>query len=88
MMLQSHLQDEAGNYIVHLLPALPSSWPDGEVKGLRVRGGFEVDMAWKEGALTNAKIKSSKDGVLKLRYRYETFSYEVETGEVISFSPD
>ena len=88
MLLQSNLQDERGNYIVHLLPALPSTWPDGEVKGLKARGGFEVDMTWKEGELTTAKIKSSKDGVLKLKYRDETFSYEVEAGELISFQPD
>jgi alpha-L-fucosidase 2 len=60
MLLQSHLDK------VHLLPALPSSWPEGNVTGLKARGGFEVNISWKKSALTGAQIKSLTGGELVL----------------------
>ena len=57
MLLQSH-QRQDGAYVLDLLPALPAAWPDGEVAGLRGRGGFTISMSWRAGRLTAAYITS------------------------------
>jgi alpha-L-fucosidase 2 len=61
MLLQSHESDEEKNPILRLLPALPTAWPIGQVRGLRARGGFTVDIKWAEGKLWEASVFSEMD---------------------------
>jgi alpha-L-fucosidase 2 len=81
MMLQSHMTTADGGYIIHLLPALSRHWPNGSVKGMRARGGFEVDISWADGKLVSADLKSIKGTRCTLRYGQTMIPVEVKPGE-------
>lgn len=78
MLLQSH----AGN--IHLLPALPEAWPDGSVKGLCARGGFEVSMNWSKGQPTKVKVRSKSANRAILVCNGEERVVELDAGEEIA----
>ena len=78
MLVQSH----AGE--IHLLPALPDAWQTGEVTGLRARGGFEVDVYWKNGKLTKAVIASDNAATCKLHYASRTTEHKLKAGQTLS----
>lgn len=85
MLLQSHIK-EGNHYIHQLLPALPDAWKDGEVKGLRARGGFVVDMTWKNGKLVECKVKSLLGNNLNVNYSGK--SVQMNTVSGISYQID
>ncbi|WP_203855143.1 glycosyl hydrolase family 95 catalytic domain-containing protein [Plantactinospora mayteni] len=71
MLLQSHHNE------LHLLPALPTAWPTGNVTGLRGRGGYTVGMAWTRGQADEFLIRADRDGTVKLRARLFTGNHTV-----------
>ena len=74
MLLQSHTSE------IHLLPALPKAWPNGHVKGLRARGGFEVDISWRQGKLEKAHIRSMLGKQCTVRCGERTVSLQTVKG--------
>jgi len=69
------------SYVIDLLPALPSLWPSGTIRGLRARGGFEVDLNWKDGALEWATVRSIEGTTARLRYKDETLPIRLSPGQ-------
>ncbi len=84
MLVQSHLGDPVkGPVLVHLLPALPSAWPAGKVTGLRARGGFTVDVAWRDGALAAARITSDHGVPLRVKLGTEEIEVPLKAGAAV-----
>jgi alpha-L-fucosidase 2 len=67
MLVQSHLRRD-GNWVIDVLPALPSAWPTGHVTGLRVRGGAEVDISWSAGQLVAVRVRAKRAGTWSVEY--------------------
>jgi len=80
MLLQSYAEE------INILPALPSKYPTGSVKGLRARGACSVDIYWKDGNLVKAQIKSDKGGTFIIRYKEKTKQIIMKSNESISLN--
>lgn len=79
MLMQSHLGS------LDILPALPDAVPDGHVKGMRARGGFELEFKWTGGKLESLNVISNAGYPLSIRYADKTFSSTTRKGEVLKF---
>jgi alpha-L-fucosidase 2 len=80
MLLQSHLDT------IQLLPALPKAWPSGSIKGLRARGGYEVDIEWQDGKLTKATIKSLLGNPGEVSYANAVRKVQLKAGETLTWN--
>jgi len=66
---------------IELLPALPKAWHSGNLRGLRARGGFEVQIVWRDGELVSAALYSAQGGVAQVRYRERLQKVRVAKGK-------
>ncbi|HTV22768.1 MAG TPA: hypothetical protein VMG12_28960, partial [Polyangiaceae bacterium] len=80
MLVQSHAEE------IELLPALPRAWPTGSVKGLRARGGFELSLAWQDGKLTTATIRSTSGAAPALRYAGKRIDLALAQGQTATLT--
>jgi alpha-L-fucosidase 2 len=74
MLLQSQ------NNEIHVLPALPETWPSGSIKGLCGRGGYSVDITWNKGNLTSLVVKAAKAGKYTIRYKNKVVQKQLGKG--------
>lgn len=78
MLLQSQETTADGQPVLELLPALPKAWHTGQVRGLRARGGFTVDLQWNDGVVTKYRIASSEPQAVRRRVNSETTTIQSE----------
>lgn len=82
MLLQSHSNE------LHILPALPSAWPTGQIHGIRARGGYEVSLQWANSTLTQATITAHQDTQCTLRLGEKTHTFPAKAGHRYTVGPD
>ncbi|PGH38586.1 MAG: alpha-L-fucosidase [Candidatus Nephrothrix sp. EaCA] len=80
MLVQSH------QGFIELLPALPSQWAAGEVKGLCARGGFDISLSWENGRLKKARLLSKKGGAAEVRYQGKKVQLQTKEGKTYSLA--
>jgi alpha-L-fucosidase 2 len=82
MLLQSHSGE------IELLPALPRTWRTGSVKGLRARGGYEVDLTWADGRLQAVQVRAANGGIVRLRYGDKVETLTLRPTETHNWNPN
>jgi len=82
ILMQSHLD------AVDILPSLPDDIPEGQITGMRARGGFEVDFSWENGKLQNIRVLSKYGNPLSVRYKDKSFSADTKKGQVLKLNGD
>jgi len=82
MLVQSHMGE------IHLLPALPKAWPAGRITGMRVRGGYELDLEWKNGTLAQATVRgvTNSDSTPRFRLGEKSATFTVSRGDAKTFA--
>jgi alpha-L-fucosidase 2 len=80
-MMEMLLQSVDGEIV--LLPALPRAWATGSIRGLRARGGFEVDIVWRDGALQSAELRGAPGGEAQVRYGEKRKTVRVARGRTV-----
>ncbi|MFN8349614.1 MAG: glycoside hydrolase N-terminal domain-containing protein [Spirosomataceae bacterium] len=79
MLLQSHTN------CIDLLPALPADVPEGTIRGIKARGGFELNFSWKAGKLTSLQVTSTAGNPCRLRYGTQVISFSTQKGHMYQF---
>jgi len=90
MLLQSRVDESQISNLkseIFLLPALPAAWPEGAVTGLRARGGYEVDLAWQDGRLAEAAIRSTGGTAVTVRLGGSAVDLSLHAGERVRLDP-
>ncbi len=81
MLLQSYRGE------LHFLPALPSAWPSGSAMGIRARGGFTVNMRWRNGSLQSAEIRCNNDNTCVIRHGADLYEVREISGRKVKAEP-
>jgi alpha-L-fucosidase 2 len=88
MLLQSRTTERAGwQTEIRLLPALPPAWPEGSVRGLKARGGYEVDFSWRDGQVVTCTVRANRDGEITLICNNGPITRQLQAGQTWAMGP-
>ncbi len=79
MLLQSHVKLDSGEFLIDILPALPSDWKEGSVKGLVARGNTEVDFNWKDNRVNEIALTNNIGSRIALKGKFTVSNKTVNT---------